>query len=127
MPNQFWRITFQIMVSAVALLIGDYLMDSVRFDKNWVALITAVVIALLNAFLRPLLVLLTIPATILTFGLFLLVINGVILLIAREIVPGFYIDGFWSAILLALLISFMNTLLGGNVKVIVQKRGPGDE
>jgi putative membrane protein len=89
----------------------------VRFDHTWVALITAVVIALLNTFLKPVLVLLTIPATIVTFGLFLLVINAVILLIAREIVPGFHIAGFWTAILLALLISFMNTLLGGNVKV----------
>jgi putative membrane protein len=117
MPTQFWRITFQIMVSALALIIGDYLMDGVRFDHTWVALITAVVIALLNTFLKPVLVLLTIPATIVTFGLFLLVINAVILLIAREIVPGFHIAGFWTAILLALLISFMNTLLGGNVKV----------
>lgn len=117
MPNPFWRVTFQIMVSALALIIGDYLMDGVRFDQTWVALITAVVIALLNAFLKPVLVVLTIPATIFTFGLFLLVINAVILLIAREIVPGFHIAGFWTAILLALLISFMNTLLGGNIKV----------
>lgn len=117
MPNQFWRVTFQIMVSALALIIGDYLMDGVRFDQTWVALITAVVIALLNTFLKPVLVVLTIPATIFTFGLFLLVINAVILLIAREIVPGFHIAGFWTAILLALLISFMNTLLGGNIKV----------
>ncbi|MFN8777291.1 MAG: phage holin family protein [Flavobacteriales bacterium] len=117
MPNPFWRVTFQIMVSALALIIGDYLMDGVRFDQTWVALITAVVIALLNTFLKPVLVVLTIPATIFTFGLFLLVINAVILLIAREIVPGFHIAGFWTAILLALLISFMNTLLGGNIKV----------
>jgi putative membrane protein len=109
--------TFQIMVSALALIIGDYLMDGVRFDQTWVALITAVVIALLNTFLKPVLVVLTIPATIFTFGLFLLVINAVILLIAREIVPGFHIAGFWTAILLALLISFMNTLLGGNIRV----------
>jgi putative membrane protein len=116
-PAQFLRISFQIMVSSLALLIGDYLMDGVHFDKTWVAIVTALVIALLNAFLKPMLVLLTIPATLLTFGLFLLVINAVILLIAREIVPGFHIDGFWTAVLLAILLSLMNGLFGGNVKV----------
>jgi putative membrane protein len=109
------------MVSALALIIGDYLMDGVRFDQTWIALITAVVIALLNAFLKPLLVVLTIPATVFTFGLFLLVINAVILLIAREIVPGFHIAGFWTAILLAILISMINALLGGKVRVEVHK------
>lgn len=113
------------MVSALALLLGDYLMDGVDFDSTWIALVTALVIALLNAFLKPLLVVLTIPATIFTFGLFLLVINAVILLIAREIVPGFHIDGFWSAVWLALLISFMNALFGSNVRVRVE-RNTGD-
>jgi len=127
MPKQFWRISFQIMVSALGLIIGDYLMDGVSFKQTWIALVTAIVIALLNAFLKPLLVVLTIPATLLTFGLFLLVINAVILLIAKEIVPGFHIAGFWTAVLLAILISLINTLLGGTVRVGVQRQQREDQ
>lgn len=111
------------MVAAFALIVGDYLLDGVRFEQTWIALVTAVVIALLNTYLKPLLILMTIPVTILTFGVFLLVINAVILLIAREIVPGFFISGFWTALVLALLISLMNSLLGGNVKVMTNRGG----
>ncbi|MFM7728368.1 MAG: phage holin family protein, partial [Flavobacteriales bacterium] len=62
--------------------------------------------------------LLTIPATVFTLGLFLLVINAAILMIAAQIVDGFYVDGFWAAVLLALFISLVNSLLGGNVRVV---------
>ena len=117
MSQSFWRITFQMMVTALGLIIGDYMMDGVRFDQNWKALVTALVLAVLNTFLKPLLVLLTIPATLFTFGLFLLVINVVILLIAKELVPGFYLAGFWSAFWLSLLISFISTLSGSRVQV----------
>ncbi|MFN5622155.1 MAG: phage holin family protein, partial [Flavobacteriales bacterium] len=106
----------QLISTSVTLLVADYLMDSIRFDQPWVAIVTAIVLALLNAFLKPLLVLLTIPATVFTLGLFLLVINAAILMIADQIVDGFFIDGFWAAILLAIFISLVNGLLGGNVK-----------
>lgn len=92
-------------------------MDSVHFDKPWVAIITALILALLNVFVKPILIALTIPATILTLGLFLLVINAAMLMIADQIVPGFVIESFWSAILLAIFISLVNGLLGGNVRV----------
>lgn len=117
MSQSFWRVTFQMMVTALGLIIGDYMMDGVRFDQNWKALVTALVLAVLNTFLKPLLVLLTIPATLFTFGLFLLVINAVILLIAKELVPGFYLAGFWSAFWLSLIISFVSTLSGSRVQV----------
>lgn len=107
----------QILSTSLTLLVGDYLMDSIYFDQPWVAIVTAVVLALLNLFLKPLLVLLTIPATILTLGLFLLVINAAILMIAGQLVPGFHIASFWSAVLLALFISLVNSILGGNVRV----------
>jgi putative membrane protein len=107
----------QIMVSSIALLVADYLMDSVRFEKSWVAIVTAIVLALLNAFVKPLLVMLTLPATILTLGLFLLVINAAMILLAREIVPGFSVDGFWYALLLSLFLSLVNGLFNGRVVV----------
>jgi putative membrane protein len=108
----------QLISTSVTLLVADYLMDSIRFDQPWVAIVTAIVLALLNAFLKPLLVLLTIPATIFTLGLFLLFINAAILMIADQLVDGFVIDGLWAAILLAIFISLVNGLLGGNVKVM---------
>lgn len=108
----------QLISTSVTLLVADYLMDSIRFEQPWVAIVTAIVLALLNAFLKPLLVLLTIPATVFTLGLFLLVINAAILMIADQIVDGFYVDGFWAAVLLALFISLVNSLLGGNVRVV---------
>ena len=108
----------QLISTSVTLLVADYLMDSIRFEQPWVAIITAIVLALLNAFLKPLLVLLTIPATVFTLGLFLLVINAAILMIADQLVDGFMIEGFWSAVLLAIFISLVNGLLGGNVKVV---------
>jgi putative membrane protein len=121
--DQLKTTLLQLISTSVTLLVADYLMDSIRFDQPWVAIITAIVLALLNAFLKPLLVLLTIPATVFTLGLFLLVINAAILMIADQIVDGFFIDGFWAAILLAIFISLVNGLLGGNVKVVKHSSG----
>lgn len=114
----------QIMVSSIALLVADYLMDSVRFEKSWVAIVTAIVLALLNTFVKPLLVLLTLPATILTLGLFMLVINAAMILLAREIVPGFSVDGFWYALLLSLFLSLVNGLFNG--RVVIKRHRSGD-
>jgi putative membrane protein len=114
---QLKKTLLQVLSTSLTLIIGDYLMDSVRFEQPWVAIITALVLALLNTFLKPLLILLTIPATVLTLGLFLLVINASMLMIADQIVDGFTMDSFWSAILLSIFISLVNGLLGGNVRV----------
>jgi len=116
--DQLKTTLLQLISTSVTLLVADYLMDSIHFEHPWVAIITAIVLALLNAFLKPLLILLTIPATVFTLGLFLLVINAAILMIADQLVDGFFIDGFWSAVLLAIFISMVNGLLGGKVKVV---------
>jgi len=116
--DQLKTTLLQLISTSATLLVADYLMDSIRFEQPWVAIITAIVLALLNAFLKPLLILLTIPATIFTLGLFLLAINAAILMIADQLVEGFMIESFWSAVLLAIFISLVNGLLGGNVKVV---------
>jgi|LauGreDrversion4_2_1035121.scaffolds.fasta_scaffold16675_6 putative membrane protein len=117
----FWKASFQIMLTSLALLVGDYMMQRVSIDSNLTLIVAAVVIALLNRFVKPLLVLLTIPATLFTFGLFLLVINAAVLLMASELVEGFKIETFWSALGLSLIISLINALLGGDGKVKVQR------
>jgi putative membrane protein len=84
-------------------------------------IISAIVIALLNKFVKPLLIILTIPATLFTFGLFLLVINASVLLMASELVDGFKIQSFWAALGLSLVISLINALLGGDNSVKIER------
>ena len=82
------------------------------------ALILALVLALLNALVKPLLIFLTFPVTIITLGLFLFVINALIILLAAKLVPGFKVDGFWWALLFSIVMTIINSILisiaGGN-------------
>ena len=117
MKQKFFQTTFQLMLTALALFIGDYLLDGLAIESSWTVVWSAIVITLLNKFVKPLLVALTIPATLFTFGIFLLVINASILLMAGEIVEGFHIDGFWTALWLSLVISLTNVFFGGRVRV----------
>jgi putative membrane protein len=73
----------------------------------------AVVLAVLNVFVKPVLVILTIPITIVTLGLFLLVINTLVILLADWLVPGFQVDGFWWALVFSILLSLINGIFGG--------------
>ena len=116
-PNGFFKTTFQLMITCLALFIGDYLLDGFSVDSSITVIISAIVITLLNKFVKPILVLLTIPATLFTMGLFLLVINASMLLMAGEIVEGFKIDGFWTALWLSFVISLTHLFLGGSTKV----------
>lgn len=116
-PNNFFKTTFQLMLTCLALLIGDYLLEGFSVDSSLTVIISSIVITLLNKFVKPILIALTIPATIFTLGLFLLVINSAILIIASEIVDGFKLDGFWPALWLSIVISLTHLILGGKTKV----------
>lgn len=111
------KFLLNILVTSVALLLGDYLMENVSFREAWVALVTALVLGILNVFLKPILIILTIPATIFTLGLFLLVINTAMIMIADQLIDDFHVETFWSAFLLSLFISIFNSLINGNVKI----------
>ncbi len=108
-----YRMNFfvRILLSALAVVIAAYLLPGVRLDGFFAAIIIALVLSLLNFIVKPILVVLTIPLTVLTLGLFLLVINAIMILMADAIVPGFYVDGFWWALLFSLLMSLANSLL----------------
>ncbi len=97
------------LASAVVILIASYILPGVHVQSFWTALMVALVMGILNILIKPLLILLTLPITILTLGLFLLVINALIVLLVSHIVPGFQIDGFWWAVLFSLLVSLINT------------------
>ncbi|WP_291781814.1 phage holin family protein [Cecembia sp.] len=106
------NILLQLLLAAVAVLIAQYIIPGVHVESFLTALVIAALIALLNITVKPLLILLTIPITVLTLGLFLLAINAILILIAAAIVPGFSVDGFWWALLFGLVLGLVNSLLG---------------
>ncbi|MBR7168088.1 MAG: phage holin family protein [Bacteroidales bacterium] len=105
----------------LAIIIASYLMSGVHVDNVFVAILAAVVISLLNNFIRPILIVLTLPFTLVSMGLFLLVINAVIILLASKIVPNFGVDGFWTAMVFSLLITVLNYLLDIPTKMKARK------
>lgn len=111
------HILIRLIISAIAVLVTDLLLSGVTIadmdETNGLltALLVAAVLGLLNALLKPVLVLLTLPVTVVTLGLFLLVINAVIVLIAAELVPGFIVKSFWWALGFSLLLSVVQGLL----------------
>ena len=99
------------LIRAVAIVVTAYLLPGVRLSGFFAALITAVVLGLVNTFIKPLLLLLTLPLNILTLGLFTLVINALLVLLTSAIVPGFVVAGFGWALLFGLVLSVVNYLL----------------
>ena len=98
------------LLSSVAVLLAAYLLPGVSVTSFGTALIVAAILALLNAILRPILVVLTIPITILTLGLFLLVINALIILLTDSLISGFEVSNFWWALLFSFLLSILGAL-----------------
>ncbi len=101
----------KLFLNAIAVVITAYLLPGVHLMDFWNAFLLAAVLALLNVSIKPLLIFLTIPATIFTLGLFLLVINALIIEIAAWILtPGFTVRSFWWALLFSILLSVINGL-----------------
>jgi putative membrane protein len=98
-------------VNALALLVAAQIFHKIWFDNQQATIIAAVVLALVNTYLRPLVVILTLPINILTLGLFTLVINGLMLEFVSWLIPAFHVEGFWTAVGGALVISIVSCLL----------------
>src|SRR5215831_10547197 len=105
------RLILVWLINTVALLALPYLMSSIQVDSFAAALIAALVLGLINTFIRPLLILLTLPATLLTLGLFIFVINGLLFWAVGSWVQGFHVAGFWSAVGGAILYSIISWAL----------------
>jgi putative membrane protein len=103
------------LVSAIAILIAAYLIPGVTVTI-FGALILAVVLGLINMFLKPILFVLTLPLTVVTLGLFSLVINALLIILASNIVPGFTVLGFWPAFWFAIVLSLVNFFFDVNRK-----------
>jgi len=106
----------RLLITWVGVIAASYLLPGVQIQSFESALWVALVLALLNIFLKPLLIILTIPVTIITFGLFLLVINAVLVLIADDLIGGFYVETFWWALLFSIILSIITYLLGIRTK-----------
>jgi putative membrane protein len=109
------RLLLVWLINAVALIAVAYVMPSVAVTSFGAALVAALVLGLVNAVVRPVLVLLTLPVTILTLGLFIFVLNGVLFWAVAEWVQGFAVASFWSAVLGAIVFSIVSWLLSALV------------
>lgn len=103
----------RLIITALAAMVTAYILPGVQIKNFITALILALVLGLLNVLVKPILVILTLPATILTLGLFLLVINAVIILIASNLITGFKVNGFWWALLFSIVLTIINSIMLG--------------
>ncbi|QTD38725.1 phage holin family protein [Polaribacter batillariae] len=101
----------KILLTAVAVIVLANILQGVAVTGYLSAIIVAAVIALLNMFVRPLLIFFTLPATLVTFGLFIFVINAIIIMLADKLVDGFAVDNFWWALLFSILLSIFRSAL----------------
>lgn len=105
------RLLLHWLLNATALLAVAYLMPSIQVASFGAAMIAALVLGLVNALLRPLLLLLTLPVTLLTLGLFVFVLNGLMFWLAGSLLQGFEVGGFWPAVFGAILYSIFSSIL----------------
>ena len=104
-----------LIIAAVSFGLAKVL-SGIHVVDFWTAFIFAVVLAILNTFIKPLIILLTLPVTILTLGLFLFIINAAVVLLASRFVDGFRIDNFWWGLLFSLLLSLFTSVLDREMK-----------
>lgn len=105
------KILIHLVLSTIAVLISAYLIPGVVVSGFTAALLVAIVLGVLNAFLRPILIVLTLPVTVLTFGLFALVINTLMIMLASAIVPGFAVESFGTAFLFGIVLSLVSAFM----------------
>lgn len=107
-----FRWFFSVFLNAIALIVVAQLFESFHLESFGTALLASVILSVLNTFIKPILVILTLPITFITFGLFLFVVNAITLMIAQALMgPSFVINGFGMAIVAAIVISILNGLL----------------
>lgn len=106
----------RFLLNGLAVLLAAYLLPGVHVEHYGHALLAALVLSIANIFVKPILILFTIPLTILSLGLFLLVINALIIILVDYFVPGFAVDGFWWALAFSLVLSVFNSLFNDLTK-----------
>ncbi len=110
------------LILTAAITVAAYLIDGISVSGFFSALFTAALLGFLNVFFRPVLFILTLPINLMTLGLFTLVINGLLLMMASGVISGFRVEGFWSAVVGSLVISLVSWILNG----LLRFRKPGE-
>ncbi|HNY64822.1 MAG TPA: phage holin family protein [Deltaproteobacteria bacterium] len=112
------KLLLKWIVMTIAVLITAYLLErGVTVDSFWAAIVTALVLGLINAVVRPILLVLTLPLTIVSLGLFIFVLNAFLVLLTSSIVPGFHVLSFWWALLFSLVLSLVSFVLNRIIPV----------
>lgn len=101
----------RLLLSALAVLLTSKILSGVKVDNYGQAVLVAIVLGVVNAVVKPILVFLTIPITILTLGLFLLVINALMIMLVDKVLKGFSVKSFWWAFFFSIILSFINGIL----------------
>lgn len=105
------KLFLKILVSSLAVFFAAYILPGVYLKGFPSAIFVAIIMGLLNAFLKPLLIILTIPVTFFSFGLFLFVINALIILLTDNLLEGFSVDGFWTALFFSIIVTITTAFL----------------
>ena len=106
------RFLIHWLIIALALWVTAYILPGVNVDSTQSLAIAAIVLGLVNALIRPILTVLTLPITVVTLGLFYLLVNGFTFFLAAKLVPGFQVSGYWWAVLGALVVSIISSFVG---------------
>jgi len=120
------------LILTAAIMVASYVLDGIQVKGFFTALFAAAILGILNAFFRPILIILTLPINILSLGLFTFIINAMLLKMASGVISGFEVYGFWSAIFGSLLISLVSWALSsfineqGRMEYIDLKKKDGD-
>lgn len=102
-------------ITALSLWVASYLFKGIRFEGAGSIIVAALLLGFANAIVKPLLILLTLPLTVLTLGLFLLVINALMILLVSALVRGFHVSGFWTALFASIFISIFSFIVGATI------------
>jgi putative membrane protein len=103
------------LITTLAILAVPYLISGVRVESFGSAMLTAAILGILNALVRPILIILTLPLTVITLGLFILIINALLFELAGALVPGMYVASFWSAFFASIIVSIVSWILNSVV------------
>jgi putative membrane protein len=129
MTNDIFLFLIHLGITALSLWIASFIFHGIKFASTGALTMAALLLGLANAFIRPIIILLTIPLTVVTFGFFLLVINALMMLFVSSAVPGFKVAGFWTAFFASIFIAALSFLFGlfifqsGDHPIIIPTQG----